>query len=112
MKASPHADLQHPSEMIPETILRWQEGYEIIVATRSGAEALPFLKKIRFRLYYRILNSLSDIHFDEGASDFRRLDRKIVRVLCQLPEQNLFLGGIFNGLGLGNMRLLMSRENG
>jgi hypothetical protein len=31
--------------MIPEMILRWQEGYEIVVATSSGAEALPFSNK-------------------------------------------------------------------
>ena len=93
------ADLQHPPEVIPEMISRWQEGYEIVLATRSGSEALPFLKKISSRLYYRILNSLSDIHFDEGTADFRLLDRKVVMVLRQLPEQNLFLRGIVNWVG-------------
>ena len=105
------ADLQHPPEMIPEMILRWQEGYEIVVATRSGAEALPFLKKVSSRLYYRILNSLSDIHFDEGAADFRLLDRKVVLVLRQLSEQNLFLRGIVNWVGFRKYTITYEQEN-
>jgi dolichol-phosphate mannosyltransferase len=104
------ADLQHPPEVIPEMILRWQEGYEIVVATRSGAEELPFLKKISSRMYYRILNSLSDIHFDEGTADFRLLDRKVVMVLRQLPEQNLFLRGIVNWVGFRKYAITYEQE--
>ncbi|MCX5841168.1 MAG: glycosyltransferase family 2 protein [Deltaproteobacteria bacterium] len=104
------ADLQHPPEMIPEMISRWQEGYDIVVATRSGAEALPFLKKVSSRLYYRILNSLSDIHFDEGAADFRLLDRKVVLVLRQLSEQNLFLRGIVNWVGFRKFTITYEQE--
>ena len=104
------ADLQHPPEVIPEMISRWQEGYEIVLATRSGSEALPLLKRISSRLYYRILNSLSDIHFDEGGADFRLLDRKVVMVLRQLPEQNLFLRGIVNWVGFRKYAITYEQE--
>jgi glycosyltransferase involved in cell wall biosynthesis len=104
------ADLQHPPEVIPEMILRWQEGCEIVVAIRSRAKALPFLKKVSSRLYYRILNSLSDIHFDEGGADFRLLDRKVVLVLRQLSEQNLFLRGIVNWVGFRKYTIAYEQE--
>ena len=104
------ADLQHPPEIIPEMILRWQEGYEIVVAIRSRAATLPFLKKVSSCLYYRILNSLSDIHFDEGAADFRLLDRKVVLVLRQLSEQNLFLRGIVNWVGFRKYAITYEQE--
>ena len=104
------ADLQHPPEIIPEMILRWQEGYEIVVAIRSRAATLPFLKKVSSRLYYIIINSLSDIHFDEGAADFRLLDRKIVLVLRQLSEQNLFLRGIVNWVGFRKYTITYEQE--
>jgi glycosyltransferase involved in cell wall biosynthesis len=35
------ADLQDPPELIPEFIRRWQEGYDVVYAQRTGARAKP-----------------------------------------------------------------------
>jgi glycosyltransferase involved in cell wall biosynthesis len=93
------ADLQHPPEVIPEMIARWREGFEIVLAVRLQENNIPFLKRLTSRLYYRMINWLSDIHIEEGAADFRLLDREVVSLLRRLPERNLFLRGIVHWVG-------------
>lgn len=93
------ADLQHPPETIPLFIARWREGHDIVCARRSGGTALPALKRLSSRLYYRIVNLLADFETEEGAADFRLLDRRVVDVIRGLPEGNLLLRGIVGWLG-------------
>lgn len=93
------ADLQHPPEAIPEMITHWREGYDIVLAARSSDNRPPLFKDLTSRIYYRMINWLADIHFEEGAADFRLLHREVVSVLRHLPEGNLFLRGIVQWVG-------------
>lgn len=50
-------------------------------------------------MFYKVLNSLSELDIEEGAADFRLLDRKVVNVINDVPESNLFLRGFINWAG-------------
>jgi len=93
------ADLQHPPDLIPLLIAQWRDGHDIVCARRSGSNALPVLKRFSSRLYYRIVNLLADFETEEGAADFRLLNRRVVDVIRGLPEGNLLLRGIVGWLG-------------
>ena len=92
------ADLQHPPEVIPEMIERWQAGFEVVNTVRADAGA-PFFKHVTSGLFYRFLNFISDIEIRPGAADFRLLDRKVVRELVSLGDRTLFLRGAVPWLG-------------
>lgn len=94
------ADLQHPPEMIPDLLARWREGYDVVYTVRDDqAAGTPWLKRATSRAFYRLLNFLTDLKVDPGAADFRLLDRKVVDLVNQQHEANLFLRGYIQWLG-------------
>lgn len=93
------SDLQHPPELIPQFLEKWEEGYDVVYTTREYADEATFFKRKTSDIYYRILNSLSDTKLEKGTSDFRLIDRKVLNVLTQLPENGLFIRGLIRWLG-------------
>lgn len=93
------ADLQHPPEIIPEMVAKWREGYDMVVAVRSGREDEAATKRTFARMFYWILQRLSEVPIQADAGDFRLLDRKVVEALKRLPESNRFMKGLFAWVG-------------
>jgi dolichol-phosphate mannosyltransferase len=93
------ADLQHPPELIPQLVEKWLEGYEIVYTTRKDDPNLSFSKRKTSGLFYRLMNRISDVHIDKGASDYRLLDRSVVEVLKNINEYYLFFRGMTAWIG-------------
>ena len=92
------ADLEDPPVIIPKFVSRWEEGYDIVYGVRSKRYGSKFFLWSVER-FYKMLNSISDIHIPENAGDFRLLDRKVVDLLKELPERNLYLRGLVSFIG-------------
>jgi polyisoprenyl-phosphate glycosyltransferase len=92
------ADLQHPPELIPQMIERWQQGSEVVNMIRRGERTSAF-KRLTSASFYRLVNAISDYEIRPGASDFRLLDRKVVDAIIGLGERTLFLRGLIPWLG-------------
>ena len=82
-------DLQHPPEVIPEMWQKWQNGAEIVEGIKKsrGRESLGY--KLSAGLFYKIMSKLIKMDMN-ASSDFKLLDRKVVKVLLELPERNTF----------------------
>ncbi|TGK24545.1 glycosyltransferase [Leptospira yasudae] len=93
------ADLQHPPELIPELIRRWEQGDEIVYTKRIDNENVGLFKKLTAKWFYNLLNGLSGLEIDQGAADFRLLDKKVVNVFKKFEERNLFIRGMVTGIG-------------
>ena len=61
-------DLQHPPEMIPELISLWESGYEIVQTVRKATEDATFFKNITSSLYYKLINTMSEVRITPGGS--------------------------------------------
>ncbi len=92
-------DLQHPPEMVPELLKKWEEGYEIVQTVRKATEDATWFKNITSRLYYKLINSMSEVRVTPGGSDFRLMDRKAVDALNRFRERARFIRGMVNNLG-------------
>ncbi len=92
-------DLQDPPELIPCLLAQWREGYDIVYGIRASRHRDGQLKKTTSRLFYRLYNTLSDIHIPHDAGDFRLLDRRVIDALKLLPEHNRFMKGLFSWVG-------------
>jgi dolichol-phosphate mannosyltransferase len=103
------ADLQHPPELIPGMIRSWQAGHEVVNMIRVDAN-VPLLKRLTSRFFYWLSNSLSDYRIEPGSSDFRLLDRRVVDVLREVSERNLFLRGLIPWLGFRQINVPYSQE--
>lgn len=93
------ADMQHPPELIPKLIDKWQEGFEVVNTIRGEQKSLSTSKKISSGLFYHFVNKLSSVEIKPGVADFRLLDRKVVDALAQFNENYLFLRGLIPWLG-------------
>ena len=87
------ADMQHPPEMIPNMIGRWKKGAEIVCAQRSNRND-GFLKKITANVFYKLLDTVSEIKIPQHVADFRLLDKKVVSIITSNKEKNLYLRGM------------------
>ncbi len=92
------ADMQHPVNVIPKLIEHWQAGFDIVYTIRKD-QNLSFFKKSTSKLFYKIINQLSDVSIEKGTADFRLLDRKVVDVLKDLKESHIFYRGLIPWVG-------------
>ena len=94
------ADLQHPVELIPEFIDLWQKGYDVVYAYRKDKNRhASFFTRIRSKLFYKAVNAMSDVQLENGISDFKLLDKKVVQIINTLPENEPFLRGMIKWVG-------------
>jgi len=92
-------DLQHPPGLIPELLAKWEEGFEVVYTIRLEDKKLPLGKQLSSRLFYKTLNSLSNVELETGSADFRLLDSKVVSVIRNFHENEPFLRGLFKWIG-------------
>ncbi|MCS3798377.1 glycosyltransferase family 2 protein [Niastella sp. OAS944] len=92
-------DMQHPPQLIPQLLEKWEEGYDMVYTVRKEDKKLPFTKRITSNLFYRIINRLSDIKIEKGAADFRLMNRNVVDVLKNLQEFEPFFRGLVKWAG-------------
>ena len=93
------ADLQDPPELIPEMLKLWEEGNEVIYGKRKIRDGESIFKLLTAKMFYKILNILSDVEIPKDTGDFRLVDRKVVDVINSMPEHNKFLRGLWGWIG-------------
>ncbi len=93
------SDGQHPPELIPDMVARWQNGADIVQMVRNPAETEGVVKRVSSKLFYKVFNLLGDIDIPRGAADFRLMDRHAVDALNSLPEHVRFLRGLVHWVG-------------
>lgn len=104
------ADMQDPPEVIEEMVKLWEEGNEVIYAKRKVREGETKFKLFTAKMFYKMLNSLSDTEIPKDTGDFRLADRKVVDIINQLPEHNKFLRGLFSWVGFKQIPLEYERK--
>lgn len=92
-------DLQHPPEMLPLLLRKWEEGFDVVQTVRVDTAGVSWLKKFTSSLFYRLINTISDVHIVEGGSDFRLLDKKVVQTFHRFKEKARFIRGIIGDMG-------------
>ncbi|WP_442513750.1 glycosyltransferase family 2 protein [Pseudomonas promysalinigenes] len=93
------SDLQHPPEVVLELVAKWEEGAEVVLAKRVDRRTDHAVQKFTANGFYKLHNSISDIHIPADVGDFRLMDRKVVDALKQLPENRRFMKGLFAWVG-------------
>jgi glycosyltransferase involved in cell wall biosynthesis len=92
-------DLQHPPEVIPEFVEKWEQGYDIVYAQRLSRDTDAALHRWSARTFYRIFRLATGTELPDGAGDFRLLDRKTVDVFNRMGERARFNKGLYAWMG-------------
>ena len=94
------ADLQHPVECIPQILDAFHQGYEVVSMVRTSNKSAGIFKNITSQLFYKILNGISDTHFEENASDFFAVTKRPAEVLRKhFRESSRFLRAYVQSIG-------------
>ncbi len=96
-------DMQHPPELIPELINKWQEGYDVVYTIRKETDNEGLVKKATSSWFYRLMNKMADLEMEEGTADFRLVTQRVVNVLRDLSENELFFRGLVKWLGFSQI---------
>ena len=92
-------DMQHPPSMLPQLIETWQSGYQVVQTIRKATEGVSWFKKFTSSTYYKLINSISQIHVTEGGSDFRLMDKQVVASFRLFRERARFIRGMISAIG-------------
>jgi len=103
------ADLQHPPELIPEMINKWQAGAQIVHAIKRHRKTDSIAKKTAAFCINQLISQLAGIDVN-NASDFKLLDRKIVDIIYELPEKERFLRGLTRWIGFSQDSIFFDVE--
>lgn len=98
-------DLQHPPEFIPQLIEKWHAGYAIVNTLRNDGEVASYFKRTTSKYFYKFFSMMTDVQIVEGSSDFRLVDRVVLKNMLEFKDIDLFLRGAVQWLGFSQIML-------
>ncbi|MGF1682849.1 glycosyltransferase family 2 protein [Photobacterium minamisatsumaniensis] len=104
------ADLQDPPELIPEMVIQWKAGFDVVDMKRKQRHGESWFKRITASLFYKVINQLSEMPIPENVGDFRLIDRRVVNEIIKLPERTRFMKGLLAWPGFRRTTLLFDRD--
>ena len=104
------ADLQDPPEVILEMVERWRDGYQVVYGMRTDRSGETRFKLLTAKIFYRLLNRLSDVKIPLDVGDFRLMDRQVVDALGAMPERDRYLRGMVSWVGFRQIAVMYKRE--
>lgn len=99
------ADLQQTEDTIMEMYNKLIENpsFDIVSAYNEDNNNSNKLKKVLTSIFYKIINTISEVKLLPGASDFRIFKSNVREALISLPEKNRFTKGIFSWIGFNTI---------
>ena len=94
------AGIQHPPKTIVEIIEKFEEGFEVISMVRHSRENESLLRKLPAVAFYKVLNMLSPIKFENNSSDFFAFSKRVADILKKDYRENVrYLRGFVQSVG-------------
>ena len=94
------ADMQDPPSLLPQMLEILRKGeYDSVATRRVDRKGESKIRSFFARMFYRIINRISDAEIVDGARDFRLMNRKMVDAIVSMSEYNRFSKGIFGWIG-------------
>ena len=94
------ADMQDPPSLLPQMYEILENGdYDSVATRRVDRKGESKVRSWFARLFYRIINRISDADIVDGARDFRLMKREMVDAIVSMSEYNRFSKGIFGWIG-------------
>lgn len=87
------ADLQDNPDAVPEFIIKWEEGYDIVYATRIKRKE-NILKRFCFNSFYRLLNLIAYIPIPLDAGNFGLISRAVANEISAIQDRDRFFPGL------------------
>ena len=94
------ADLQDPPALLKEMYSYIKnEDYDCVATRRVNRKGEPKIRSFFARMFYKIINKMSDIEMVDGARDYRLMTKKMVDSIISLTEYNRYSKGLWSFVG-------------
>ncbi|MGI8548775.1 MAG: glycosyltransferase family 2 protein [Gemmatimonadaceae bacterium] len=104
------ADLQDPPEVIATMLERWTEGYHVAYGQRVDRSGETAFKVGTAKLFYRLLNRLTETEIPLDTGDFRLMDRRVVDAIASMPERDRFVRAMVSWVGFRQIAVPYERS--
>ncbi|MBT1712128.1 glycosyltransferase family 2 protein [Fulvivirgaceae bacterium PWU5] len=104
------ADLQDPPEFIIDLYAKYKEGYDVVYAVRQRREGENFFKLATAKMFYRIMQRITNMNIPLDTGDFRIMGRNVVDVINSMKEKHRFIRGMVTWVGFKQTGLLYHRK--
>ena len=108
------SDLQDPPELINEMIIKWEEGYEIVLGVKPSSNTNRISHNIR-KIFYKFLDKISEVNLTKNTTGFGLYDKKVIDDVRRIRDPYPYLRGIVDELGYRKYLIQYTqnkRENG
>lgn len=102
-------DLQDDITLIEKMVDKYKEGFEIVYGVRNDRTSDSFINRFFANMYYG-LNKILKMGTIPHHADFRLMSKKVIEVLKNYPETNLYLRGLISNLGFKTTSLYYKRS--
>lgn len=102
-------DLQDPPEMMLDLIKEWEKGAAVVYGIRRFRKEAWYINLIR-KVFYRVLNALSEDDLPVDAGDFRLIDKKIIKELRQIYDYSPYIRGAIFLMGFKQVGIIYDRN--
>ena len=103
-------DLQDPPRVMRKFISLWEQGYHVVYGRRVNRKGESYFKLASAKIFYRILNMLSNIKIPKDTGDFRLMDRSVVNKLNLMREKHRFIRGMVTWVGFNQTFVEYDRD--
>lgn len=94
------ADMQDPPSLLPKMVEILEGGeYDSVATRRVTRKGEPPIRSFFARMFYKVINKISDIDVVDGARDFRLMKREMADAIVEMCEYNRFSKGIYGWVG-------------
>ncbi|MCK5160338.1 MAG: glycosyltransferase family 2 protein [Candidatus Aureabacteria bacterium] len=96
------ANLKDPADLITTFIKHWEDGYSAVYGVRNKSREVFLMALVR-RIFYRLINSLSEDKPPLNSGGFRLVDRKIVDELVKIEDYRPYIRGLMASVGFNQI---------
>ena len=95
------ADLQDPPELLltMKSMLEKNPDLDCVGTRRTTRDGEPPIRSFFAKMFYKLINRISQVEMVNGARDFRLMRRQMVDAILEVSEYNRFSKGIFAWVG-------------
>tara|TARA_B100000795_G_scaffold158107_1_gene118817 strand:- start:2229 stop:3164 length:936 start_codon:yes stop_codon:yes gene_type:complete len=102
-------DLQDPPSLIPVFLNLWESGYKVVYGVRKKRQENVIMNYSR-KVFYRLINWLSEDDLPVDAGDFRLVDKKITEILRNNNDVQPYLRGAIASMGFDQIGVEYDRS--
>ena len=104
------SDLQDPPELIQSFINAWENGFKVVLGVKPESK-LNFIDHQLRKIYYKLLNKISDVSIIENSTGFGIYDKEVLNEVRKINDPYPFLRGIIAELGYETKQIPFLQES-